>query len=104
MLTTVLFLTRNDGLSIQPRVIKYLNERFEHEDRWTGAIEKHPSAVTVIWGDAAPVEHIDMAEKFLKRRPDAHLERMRGIGHVPMIETPDRYIELLREGIERVTS
>ena len=25
-------------------------------------------------------------------------------GHVPMIEAPDRYVELLREGIERVTS
>jgi len=80
---------RDGGDRLLPRTIRYVEERREHEGRWTGAIERHPSALTIVWGDLDPIAVWPMAERVHEARPDATLVRLRGIGHYPMLESPD---------------
>jgi pimeloyl-ACP methyl ester carboxylesterase len=80
---------RDGGDRLLPRTIRYIEERHEHEGRWTGAIERHPAPLTIVWGDLDPVAVWPMAERMHQARPDATLVRLRGIGHYPMLEAPD---------------
>jgi len=80
---------REGGDRLLPRTIRYVEERREQESRWTGAIESHPSPLTIVWGDLDPIAVWPMAERVHEARPDATLVRLRGIGHYPMLESPD---------------
>lgn len=96
---------RERGLSLLPRTIRYIEDRRAHEDRYTGAIETHPSPVGVVWGELDPVAVHAMAERFVEARPDAPLITLDGIGHYPMVEAPERFatavLSLLDEGLTR---
>jgi pimeloyl-ACP methyl ester carboxylesterase len=80
---------RHGGDRLLPRTIRYVEERREHEGRWTGAIEHHPAPLTMVWGDADPIAVWPMADRVHAARPDATLVRLKGIGHYPMLEAPD---------------
>jgi pimeloyl-ACP methyl ester carboxylesterase len=88
---TAAFVMHDGGNRLLPRTIRYVEERREHESRWTGAIEFHPSPLEVIWGDADPIAVWAMVEKLTAERPDAHVERLTGIGHYPMVEAPGEF-------------
>jgi pimeloyl-ACP methyl ester carboxylesterase len=90
---------RGDGDRLLPRTIRYVEERRRHEDRWTGAIERHPSPLTVVWGDADPIAVWPMAERLQDVRPDATLVRLRGIGHYPMLEAPDAFTSAVEHAL-----
>ena len=91
---------RADGDRLLPRTIRYIGERREHEDRWTGAIERHRSPLTVVWGDLDPIAVYPMAEKLVEARPDATLVRLEGVGHYPMLEAPDAFAGAVRGALE----
>ena len=80
---------RDGGDRLLPRTIRYVEERREHEGRWTGAIEQHPSPLTIVWGELDAIAVWPMAERVHAARPDATLVRLRDIGHYPMLEAPD---------------
>ena len=67
--------------------------------RYTGAIEDHPSALTIVWGDQDPIAVVAMAHRLAERRPDATLRVLEGIGHYPMLEAPDRLAEAVLAGL-----
>lgn len=77
-----------NGGAMLPRVIRYTEERYEHERRWTGAIESHPAPLSVVWGWDDPIAVNEMAERLCAARPDAVLTRLDGVGHYPMLEAP----------------
>ena len=81
---------RDGGDRLMPRTIRYVEERRVHEGRWTGAIEQHPSPLTIVWGDVDPIAVWPMAERVHAARPDATLVRLRDVGHYPMLEAPRR--------------
>ena len=92
-------IVRDGGDRILPRTIRYVEERREHEGRWTGAIERHPSPLTIVWGDADPIALWPMAERLHEARPDATLVRLRDVGHYPMLEAPDALAAALDHAI-----
>jgi pimeloyl-ACP methyl ester carboxylesterase len=85
----------NGGNRLLPRLIRYIEERRVHQGRWTGAIENHPSPLTIVWGDLDPIAVWPMAERLHERRPEATLVRLEGIGHYPMLEAPDAFAAAL---------
>jgi pimeloyl-ACP methyl ester carboxylesterase len=87
------------GDLLLPRTIRYVEERREHEGRWTGAIERHPSPLTIVWGDADPIAVWPMAERLQEARPDATLVRVRGIGHYPMLEAPAEFTAAIEHAL-----
>jgi len=84
-------IVRDGGNRLLARMIRYIEERREHEGRWTGAIERHPAPLTIVWGDLDPIAVWPMAERLHAACPDATLVRLSGIGHYPMLEAPDAF-------------
>jgi pimeloyl-ACP methyl ester carboxylesterase len=84
-------IVRDGGNRLLPRTIRYVEERREHEGRWTGAIERHPAPLTIVWGDVDPIAVWPMAERLHTANPDSTLVRLPGIGHYPMLEAPDAF-------------
>ncbi|MGH9112940.1 MAG: alpha/beta fold hydrolase, partial [Acidimicrobiales bacterium] len=82
---------RNDGHTLLPRTIRYIEDRRAEEARYTGAIERHPSPLGVVWGDQDPIAVVAMAHRLADRRPDATTVILDGVGHYPMIEDPERF-------------
>jgi pimeloyl-ACP methyl ester carboxylesterase len=81
-------IARRDGHLLLPRLIRYIEERRAHESRYTGAIEAHPSALSILWGADDPIALVSMATRLHRARPDADLDILDGVGHYPMVEAP----------------
>lgn len=84
-------LTHNGGDRLLARTIRYLEDRRAEEARYTGAIEAHPSPLGIVWGELDPIAVHAMTDRLLDRRPDANRTTLEGVGHYPMVETPDRF-------------
>jgi pimeloyl-ACP methyl ester carboxylesterase len=92
-------ISHDDGHRLLPRLIRYIEERRRDESRYTGAIERHPSPVHVVWGVDDPIAVVAMTDRFLGTRPDATVELLDRVGHYPMIETPSRFAAAVRSGL-----
>jgi pimeloyl-ACP methyl ester carboxylesterase len=90
---------REQGEALLPRLIRYIEDRRAREARYTGAIEDHPSALTIVWGDQDPIAVVAMAHRLAERRPDATLRVLDGVGHYPMLEAPERFGEAVLAGL-----
>ena len=90
---------RDGGDLLLPRTIRYVEERRAHEGRWTGAIERHPSSLTIVWGDADPIAVWPMAERLHLAYPDATRVRLRDVGHYPMLEAADEFAAALDHAV-----
>jgi pimeloyl-ACP methyl ester carboxylesterase len=86
-------IARRDGHLLLPRLIRYIEERRAHESRYTGAIESHPSALSIVWGADDPIAVVAMATRLHEARPDASLDILDGVGHFPMVEAPARFAQ-----------
>ncbi len=87
------------GNRLLPRLIRYIEERRQHESRWTGAIERHPSPLAIVWGDLDPIAVWDMTTRLVERRSDASLTRFEGVGHYPMVEAPAAFAAAVLAGL-----
>jgi pimeloyl-ACP methyl ester carboxylesterase len=90
-----------EGHRMLPRIIRYIEERKVHEGRWTGAIERHPSPLAIVWGEDDPIARVAMAHRLATARPDADLCLLPGVGHFPMVEDPDGFGAALLAGLEK---
>src|SRR4051812_36394521 len=88
-----LLLSRARGHTVLTRTIRYIEDRRVNESRYTGAIERHPSPVDIVWGELDPVAVHDMAVRLAAARPDASLTTLDGVGHYPMIEDPTQFAD-----------
>jgi pimeloyl-ACP methyl ester carboxylesterase len=92
-------LARQDGQTILPRTIRYIEERRVHEDRWITALRDHPSPISLAWGDRDPIAVYAMAERFVAERPGTPLVRLEGVGHFPMIEAPGAVFDAIEQAL-----
>jgi pimeloyl-ACP methyl ester carboxylesterase len=83
----------DNGDRLLARLIRYIEDRRVRQARFTGAIERHPSPVSVIWGTEDPVAVPAMTTRLAEARPDARVVLLPGVGHYPMLEAPRRFIE-----------
>jgi pimeloyl-ACP methyl ester carboxylesterase len=90
---------REGGQRLLPRLIRYIDQRAEHEERWTGAIEAHPAPLTVIWGRHDPIAVAAMADRLAERRPDATVVWL-DTGHWPMVEAPAAFAEAAIDALD----
>ncbi len=92
------FVAHGGGNRLLPRTIRYIEERRRHQDRYTGAIERHPSPLTVVWGRDDPIAVVEMVERLRVARPDAAVRILDGVGHYLMVEAPKRFSTALGVG------
>ncbi len=83
---------RENGNTLLPRTIRYVEDRRRAEGRYTGAIETHASPLGVIWGAEDPIAVREMATRVHEVRPDATLCILEGVGHYPMLEAPADFL------------
>ena len=88
------------GNQMLARTIRYIEERRAHQDRFTGAIETHPSPLGIVWGTEDPIAVRDMASRLGETRKDAALVWLDGIGHYPMIEAPAEFVDAVAPQLE----
>jgi pimeloyl-ACP methyl ester carboxylesterase len=88
-------IAHHGGQQLLPRLIRYIEERRRSEARFTGAIERHPSPLAVVWGRDDPIAVPAMTDRLAQARPDVALAMLDGVGHYPMVEAPDRFVEAL---------
>ena len=89
----------DDGHLVLPRLIRYIEERRANERRFTGAIETDPSPLHIVWGLDDPIAVPSMVDTLLAARPDATAVRLDGVGHYPMVEAPQRFLDAALAGL-----
>jgi pimeloyl-ACP methyl ester carboxylesterase len=87
------------GNRLLARQIRYIEERRQHESRWTGAVETHPAPLAIVWGDADPIAVHPMTDELLRKRPDATRTTLGGVGHYPMVEAPAAFSDAVLTGL-----
>ena len=96
---TVEQILRDDGHLVLPRLIRYIEERRQNQARFTGAIERDPSPLHIVWGMDDPIAVPSMVDTLLAARPDASVVRLEGVGHYPMVEAPTRFLAATLPGL-----
>jgi pimeloyl-ACP methyl ester carboxylesterase len=92
-------IVHGDGHLMLPRLIRYIEERRAHERRFTGAIESDPAPLHVVWGLDDPIAVPSMVDTLLAARPDATAVRLENVGHYPMVEAPQRFLDAVLPGL-----
>ncbi|WP_329201054.1 MULTISPECIES: alpha/beta fold hydrolase [unclassified Streptomyces] len=82
---------RADGHRLAPRLLRYIDERRMHAERWTRALEDHPGPTLFVWGPADPISGAHVLDRVRARVPAAAVVELTGpppVGHYPQVEDP----------------
>jgi pimeloyl-ACP methyl ester carboxylesterase len=79
-------------LEVAHRLIPELREPYE--------LDRIAARVLLIWGDRDRLVFHHGARPILDTVPGARLELLRGVGHCPQVEVPERFTELLLEFLQ----
>jgi pimeloyl-ACP methyl ester carboxylesterase len=67
------------------------------DPRFWARIKKIEAPTLVVHGELDRLIPVAAARELVRRRPDWRLEILEGVGHVPMMETPDRFVEVVTQ-------
>jgi len=88
------------GRTLGHKTIRYMAERFEHAQRWHGALRDWPGPLQLAWGMLDPVATLNVLEAVRELRPRAPLTELSDLGHYPQIEDPARLNAVLQGALE----
>ncbi|MBE0357929.1 alpha/beta fold hydrolase [Pseudoalteromonas aliena] len=94
----------NDGLSVMPKLIHYINQRRQNRERWVGAIINSNIPITFIAGGEDPISGKHMIEHYKKLIPNARVQEFPELGHYPQVEDADAITQAylkFREAIKK---
>jgi pimeloyl-ACP methyl ester carboxylesterase len=80
--------SRAGGHLIAHRLIRYIDDRAVHRERWVAALEMTDVTVAFVWGMLDPVSGAHMAERIRERLPRAPFLALDDVGHWPQLEAP----------------
>lgn len=92
-------LQHNNGRAVMPRLIRYMEERRRHRERWVGALRDAAGRgipVRLIDGTEDPVSGGHMVARYRELIPDPDVVELAGVGHYPQTEAPDAVIDAAR--------
>jgi pimeloyl-ACP methyl ester carboxylesterase len=67
------------------------------DPRFWARVKRITAPTLVIHGSLDRVIPLSAARELVRRRPDWTLSVLEGVGHVPMMETPDLFLSVLFE-------
>lgn len=85
-------MSHGDGHLITHKILAYLEERRQNNDRWVGALTNARVPVMLIDGLLDPVSGTNMTTRWKELLPDAPLVELADIGHYPQMEAPDKVL------------
>ncbi|MEM1180956.1 MAG: alpha/beta hydrolase [Acidobacteriota bacterium] len=90
-------LIRDGGRAVLSNVTHYLRDRVRFWNRWIGALQQSQLPLSFLWGSEDPIVGADVAQVHHREAPGSHLTLLDNVGHYPMLEAPDRWVnELFR--------
>lgn len=78
----------DDGHRIWHLLIRYMEERREHRERWVGALVGATIPLRLVDGPEDPVSGAHLAARYRELVPNADVVLLPGIGHYPQTEDP----------------
>lgn len=94
-------LIRHDGGDrLMPRLIRYIEERRVHQDRWTEGLVGFAGPLTLVWGEEDPIAVPAMTRRMSDLRPSTRVVPLDGVGHWPSLECPERLAAELVRALE----
>jgi pimeloyl-ACP methyl ester carboxylesterase len=97
-------LTRENGVAVMPKLIRYMVERRQQRARWVGALERARIPLKLIDGAADPISGRHMAARYEELVPRADVTLLDGIGHYPQVEAPSEVLTHYLAFRDRVAS
>lgn len=88
-------MSHDDGHLITHRLIRYMNDRSTHAERWVSALESTDIPLSFIWGMLDSISGAHMAARIRERLPDAPFLALEDVSHWPALEAPARVVEAL---------
>lgn len=85
----------NNGKKVIHLLSNYINERYTFWDRWIGALKETKIPTKIIWAKKDPVAVAAIAELLTTEIPNNQLLWIEDCGHFPMLEVPEKWIELV---------
>jgi pimeloyl-ACP methyl ester carboxylesterase len=83
-------MSREGGVLIAHRLIRYIADRATHGERWIAALESTDVPLAFVWGMLDPVSGAHIADRIRERLPDATFTALEDVGHWPALEVPAR--------------
>ena len=80
--------SRDGGIRIMHKLIRYMDDRRAHRERWVAALQEARIPLHVIDGAVDPVSGRHMAERYCELVPNPDVLLLEDIGHYPQIEAP----------------
>jgi pimeloyl-ACP methyl ester carboxylesterase len=84
---------RHEGRAKLPELSHYLGERRRFWHRWIGALVHSQLPTLVLWGREDPIAVPAIAEQLAGEIPSAKLVWLERLGHFPMLEDPQAWVE-----------
>lgn len=97
----IALIQHDHGDRLMPKLIRYIEERRVHQERWTSGFVNFAGPLTLIWGEEDPIAVLAMTERMKQLRPSTTLVRLAGVGHWTSIEAPALLADEIRAALAR---
>lgn len=91
----------NNGHKNYPRLIQYMHERTQHEQKWLDNLVNSDIPLTLIWGQEDPIAPPIIASKVQQRLPQTPIHLLPNTAHYPHWESPDTVIPLILQALNQ---
>lgn len=95
-------LEHEQGRTVLPKLLGYMQERQQERARWVDAVVNCPVPVRLINGTADPVSGGHLADHYASQVAKADVVRLEGIGHYPQVEAPEQVAKAFFEFHDRL--
>ncbi|NNE25987.1 MAG: alpha/beta hydrolase [Saprospiraceae bacterium] len=90
-------LTIKGGRKVLSKITGYIDQRYEHYDRWIGALSEFTKPTLILWGAQDPVAVIAMSDKLSTIIPNNKVKILEHCGHYPMLEDAQSWSKAIIE-------
>jgi pimeloyl-ACP methyl ester carboxylesterase len=97
-------MTYNNGRSVLHKTTQYIKQRYTYWDRWIGALKTTELPISIVWAKDDPVAVLKIAETIYEETKNSELILLDDLGHFPMLEKPNRWVQAVIQGISKVYS
>ncbi len=85
-------LTENNGRSMMPRLLRYMDERRVNRTRWVSPMENSVVPLRLINGIQDPISGLHAAQRYRELIPNADVVLLEHAGHYPHVENPEEVL------------
>ena len=89
-------LSHNNGQSVLPSLLKYIDERHVHGQRWVTGMQQKKVPLYFINGVHDPISGQHMLDRYREIIPQPHTTAL-NVGHYPQLEAPEQVLDLYKK-------